>query len=218
MSLFLSSKHSRPIIVLGVGGHAKVVADALQKSGNTILGFLSPDLGASSSFCGHKILGNDDVISQYSHENILLANGIGALPKQNLRWQLATQMRAIGYTFVSVIHPSSIIAGDVALAEGVQIMAGAVLQAGVTVGKDSLINTRASVDHDCHIAQNCHLAPGVVCSGGVSIGENTHLGTSSSVIQNIVIGQHCIIAAGSVIYRNIADDTTVIQAKKMHQE
>ena len=204
---------NKPVIILGAGGHAKVVADILKLSSRDVLGFITPSLKFGEEFCGKKVLGNDEVINSYSPEDIELVNGIGSLPRKKLRWQLASRMRQQGYTFASVIHPNTIIAADVDLAEGVQIMAGVVIQAGTKTGIDSIINTGAIIDHDCKIAANCHLAPGVVCSGGVTIGRNTHLGTGTIVIEYRTVGCNCVVAAGTTVFRDIPDNITFIQTK-----
>ena len=198
---------------MGSGGHAKVVTDALELSGREILGFVTPDLQAGTEFCGKKVLGNDEAINHHSPDEIELINGIGSLPGKRLRWKLAKKMRKQGYIFTSVINPDAVVAPDVSLDEGAQIMAGAVIQPGTTIGKDSIINTGVLIDHDCKIAENCHLAPGVVCSGGVIIGSNTHLGTGTIVIEYRSIGSDCTVAAGSVVYKDIPDGTTLIQTK-----
>lgn len=208
-------KTKLPVIILGAGGHAKVVADVLVLSGYKVLGLISPD-EKKGSFCfGIKVLGDDEVILTYGADEVLLANGIGSLPNVNLRWDLAKRFRDKNYRFVNVIHPSAIISEDVKLEEGVQIMAGSVIQPGTYIGKDTIINTAANVDHDCQISQNCHISPGVTLSGNVKIKDGTHLGTGTVVIQNIEVGKNCIIAAGSVIYKNIDDNITFIQHKKI---
>ena len=199
---------------MGTGGHARVVFNALKCSGREVLGFVTPDIDKGVDFCGKKILGNDSAISQYTQDEIELANGIGSLPGKNIRCSVATKMRERGYSFTTVIHPSAIIAIDVNLNEGVQLMAGGVIQSGVAIEKDSIINTGTVIDHDCKVANNCHLAPGVVCSGGVEIGQNTHLGTGTIVTEYILIGKNSIIAAGSVVYKDIPDGTTLIQTKQ----
>jgi len=204
-----------PVIILGAGGHAKVVAEALSLSGHKILGVVSPGEVKGTRCFGIKVLGNDDVIDSYSSKEILLANGVGSLPGENLRWELAMKFRDKGYEFVNVIHPSAIIAKKVDFEEGVQIMAGSVIQPNVHIGQDSIINTGSKVDHDSFVGKNCHLSPSVTLSGGVFINNSTHIGTGSIVIQNISIGSNCIIAAGSVIYKDICEGTTLIQQKKL---
>ena len=204
----------KPVIIMGTGGHAKVVADALKLSRIEILGFVTPDLEAGTKFCGKIVLGNDEVINQYSSDEIELVNGVGSLPRTNLRWRLAEKMRKQGYRFAIVIHPDTVIASDVRLDEGVQVMAGAVIQPSAKIGQDSIINTGVLIDHDCNVKRNCHIAPGVVCNGGVVIGNNTHLGTGTLVTEYKVIGSNCTIAAGTVIYKDLVDNVTLIQSKQ----
>lgn len=202
---------TKPIIILGAGGHAKVVAEALRLLCRKILGYVTPDLKTGSEFCGSKVLGDDSAILGYSADDVELVNGVGILPGQYLRWKLASMMREKGYHFVTVIHPDAVIASDVVLDEGVQVMAGVVVQPSTTVGRDTIINTGVIIEHDCTIAENCHLSPGVVCSGGVSVGENTHIGVGAKIIQGINIGNACVIAAGSMIYRDIPSGLLVRQ-------
>jgi UDP-perosamine 4-acetyltransferase len=200
----------KPVIILGAGGHAKVLADALKLSGREILGFVTPDTDVGMNYCGKKVLGDDSIIEQYSADEIELVNGIGALPTKNLRWLLADKMRKQGYKFAIVIHPDAIITADVDLLEGTQIMAGVVIQSGTKIGQDTIINTGALIDHDCQIGNQCHIAPGVIFSGGINIGSNTHLGTGAIVIQNISIGENCVISAGSIVYKDISDGAKII--------
>lgn len=192
-----------PVIILGTGGHAKVVVEALMLSGREVVGFVSPDRDAGSLFCGQKILGDDRVVFDYPSEAVDLVNGIGSLPSASRRWKLAAMMREKGYEFTSVIHPESVISTDTNIAGGAQVMAGAVIQSGASIGQDSIINTGALIDHDCSIAENCHIAPGVSCSGGVKIRKNTHVGTGATLIQGLTVGESCIIAAGSTVYKDV---------------
>ncbi len=196
---------AKPLILLGTGGHAKVVAEALRLSGREILGVTDPNSSPGSNFFGVRVLGGDEAIYDYSPEEVELVNGVGALPGKVQRWEIGEQMRRRGYRFASVIHPSAVIAKDVELSEGTQVMAGAVIQPSVKIGVDTIVNTGVCIDHDCKIGANCHLAPGVVLSGGVNVGDYVHLGTAASVIQYMSIGCRAIVAAGSVVYKCIPE-------------
>ena len=209
----MNTEVKRPVIILGAGGHAKVVADVLKLSGYKVIGLITPDELEGSICFRIKVLGNDDVLDSYSVKEIFLANGIGSLPRKNLRWNLAMKFKDKGFEFVQIIHPSAIISSNVKLGKGIQIMAGSVIQAGTCIGDDTIINTGTNVDHDCIISRNCHLSPAVTLSGGVKIYEGAYIGTGTVVIQNISIGSNSIIAAGSVIHKNIAESTTFIQRK-----
>jgi UDP-perosamine 4-acetyltransferase len=210
----VSVNYLKPVVIIGAGGHARVVADMLRCSGREILGVITPDLCRGEDVSGLKVLGDDRAVCNYPPETIELANGIGALPAKKLRWSLAKRFREKGFCFSTVIHPGAIIARDVSLAEGVQVMAGAVLQPGVIVGHDTIINTRVSLDHDCRIAECCHIAPGVTLSGDVQIGRLSHIGTGACAVHGVCIGSEVIVAAGSVVYRDIPDHVIFIQDKQ----
>ena len=214
----MNNPSARPVIILGAGGHAKVIAEALIRLGNVILGFVTPDKEPIAPFLGIKVIGDDSIVSTFSPDDVVLANGIGALPYQKLRWDLASRMRKLGYSFMTIAHPSAIIARDVVLAEGVQVMAGSVIQPGTQISRDCIINTGVLIDHDCIIEESCHLAPGVVFSGGVNVGEGTHIGVGTSVIQNISIGKNSVIAAGSLLFKDVPSEVIFMQKRETIQE
>ncbi len=218
MSKNIDTDFKKPIIILGAGGHAKVLIEAIRQSVHEIIGLTDPVMAESSRFLGIKVLGHDDVVFNYSTSEVELVNGIGAMPGSKLRHELNERMEKKGFQFAKVIHPSAMIASDVEIGSGAQIMAGVVIQPGVRIGRSCIINTGSILDHDCVIHDDCHLAPGVTLSGNVDIGERTHIGTGTSVIQGITIGHDCIIAAGSIIHHKIPSNTKYIQFRKEQLE
>lgn len=199
------------IIVLGGGGHAKVLIDALHRQGHQVLGITDLNVRDNSpSVLGVPILGGDDIVLQYPRDRIELVNALGSVSSVSKRQQLFEKFKRSGYHFLSVIHPGAIVAADAQLSEGVQIMAGAVIQAGASIGENTIVNTRAVVEHDCKIAAHVHLAPGVVLSGSVKIGQGSHIGTGATVIQEIQIGMNSLVGAGAVVVRDIPPDTKVL--------
>lgn len=200
-----------PLIILGAGGHAKVLIDALRLRSVEVLGIADTDPDKKGQLLlGVPVLGGDEQIMKYPAEKIQLVNGIGSVRVTQLRRKLFEHFKISGYQFASIVHPSAIIAGDVVLSEGAQIMAGAVIQAGCHVGINTVINTGSVVDHDCHIGDHAHIAPGATLSGGVVVGENSHVGTGATVIQGIRIGRNSLVAAGAVVIRDVKDGTRVI--------
>jgi len=209
---------SLPVIILGGGGHAKVLIEAIRLRSMTILGIIDADpakIGTEVS--GVRIIGNDSVISRYGPETLHLVNGIGSVHLPKTRTDVFKKFKAKGFTFATVIHPSAVVASDVVIGEGVQIMAGAVIQPGSRIGMNTIVNTRASVDHDCLIKDHVHIAPGVTLSGEVKVENGVHIGTGATIIQGVAIGKNSVIGAGSVVTGNIASDTEVagVPAKKI---
>ena len=207
-------KNNKPVIILGAGGHARVLIELLIAAGQKILGVIDINKNKGDVFFGVQVLGNDEAINVFSSDEVDLVNGIGSLPGQDDRFAAAKEFRKKGYRFASVIHPASIVASEVVIEEGVQIMAACVLQPGVEIGMDSIINTGVIIDHDCKIGKNCHLAPAVTLSGGVKVNDGVHIGTGSSVIQNKIIGANTVIAAASVVYHDIPKNVTYIQSRQ----
>jgi sugar O-acyltransferase (sialic acid O-acetyltransferase NeuD family) len=117
-----------------------------------------------------------------------------------------------GFTFATIVHPSAVVASDVALGEGAQIMAGAIIQPGSRIGMNTIVNTKASVDHDCLIGDHVHLSPGVTLSGDVRIYNGVHIGTGATVIQGITIGANSLVGAGSVVIADVPSEIRVLGA------
>lgn len=140
----------KPVIMLGAGGHSNVLIDCLKLQDRKIIGITVPDPKSKELF-GIPVIGTDEEVYNYSFKEIKLVNGLGTIGSMEKRKNIYLRFKSDGYTFASVIHPVAIIASQVALEEGVQIMAGAIIQPGCHIGANSIINTKASVDHDCQI-------------------------------------------------------------------
>lgn len=205
---------NKPVVIVGAGGHAKVLIVSLKSSGRAILGLLTPDEQPGTSIMGVSVLGDDSCVHQYDPVQVELVNGIGSYPGQKLRWRIGKFFREKGYEFSTVIHESAVVSEGVILESGVQIMAGCILQPGTRIGVDAIINTGTIIDHDCLIGKSCHIAPGCTLSGGVKLGDSVHLGTGSCVIQQVSIGKKSTVAAGSTIYSDIDHSVKVIQTRK----
>ena len=200
--------------MIGAGGHAKVLLEILRITKWNVIGLIAKDVVKDDILYGVKVLGDDQVIQEFSPDEVELINGIGFLPGNPLRWELAKDFRNKGFSFSQIIHPTACIAENVIICQGAQVMAGSVLQPGVEVGEDCIINTGVLIDHDCYIGANCHLSPGVTLCGDVRIGNNTHIGAGVTVIQGIEIGDNAIVAAGSVVYKNINSNQKFMQQRK----
>ena len=191
-----------PVVVLGGGGHARVLIDALRLLRVEIAGVVDPAL--AGTVLGAPVLGGDEVLDTLDRTGVRLVNGLGSVGLPGRREELFEHLKGKGFSFASVVHPAAVVAADVELGEGVQVMAGALVQTGSSIGANSIINTRASVDHDCRIGRHVHVAPGVTLSGNVTVGEGSHLGTGATAIQGVTIGAGALIAAGAVVVGEVA--------------
>jgi UDP-perosamine 4-acetyltransferase len=195
---------TKPVVILGGGGHAHVVIDALRCAGHAVVGVIDPKAEVARTLpAGVPWLGKD--IAQARASDVQLAIGVGSIDvgAKNLRPRLFHEAKANGFQVLSFRHPSAIIAGDVELGEGAQVMAGAILQTGTRAGVNCIVNTGASLDHDCRLGDHVHIAPRAVLSGAVEVGDGSHLGTGAVVIQCIRIGAEAMVAAGAVVTRDV---------------
>lgn len=195
---------SKKVIIIGAGGHGKVIADIVKRSGDEIAGYL--DDQKTGVFNGYRILGTTKAIGKW--------DGFYFAAVGNNRTRQSIMNRDVKW--YSAIHPSAVIAEDVVLREGIAIMANAVINAGSQIGRGAIINTAATVDHDCVIKEFAHISPGVHLAGTVTVGERTWLGISAAVINNATIGNDVVIGAGAVVLDSINAQGTYlgIPAKK----
>jgi sugar O-acyltransferase (sialic acid O-acetyltransferase NeuD family) len=198
-----------PVIVVGGSGHAKVLVSTLLLQHRKVLGFvdLKPSLPPLLDIAH---LGDDGAAFLYPPDQVRLVNGVGSIGSTILRRAVYEKFRERHYVFETVIHPSAIIAPEVHIEDGVQVMAGVVVQPGSSLAANVIINTGARVDHDCSIDAHAHIAPGVTLSGHVRIGKGAHIGTGASIIQGIKVGAASIVGAGAVVVGDVPAGVTVV--------
>ncbi|MDQ2993337.1 MAG: acetyltransferase [Pseudomonadota bacterium] len=200
-----------PVIVIGAGGHAKVLIDILHRNGVEIVGCTDTNYGLTGiRVMGEKILGDDEVILNYPPREVHLVNALGSIGKTNRRQRIFEKYEKLGYVFETLVHETAILSEEVGLAQGAQIMAGVILQSGVHVMKNALINTGASIDHDCHISAHAHIAPRAVLNGAVSIGLSAFVGAGAVIIQGVTIGHDAVIGAGAVVLKDVPPEHKMV--------
>jgi len=203
---------SRPAVILGAGGHARVLTACLRELDVQILGCTGVEEEADSVAtrpAGVAYLGDDQAVLTMPADSVHLVNGLGSVGSTLQRTRLHASFKDRGYRFASVVHPAALIASDVEIGEGTQIMAGAVLQSGCRLDENVLINTRAVVDHDCHLCIGVHVAPGATLSGGVVVGAGAHIGTGASIRQGVRIGAGSVVGVGAAVINDIQEGVTV---------
>lgn len=195
---------NKRVIIIGNGGHASVLTEILLQQQVDIIGFTAPTKQENEFQLVY--LGDDEAIKNYSSDDVALVMGLGMIRPKSWREKIYCAFKEQGYSFLTVVHPSAIVAPSVYLGEGVQVMAGAIIQTNTKIADNTIVNTGAIVDHDGQIGLHVHIAPGTKISGNVSIGNSTHIGTGTTIIQGIDIGERTLIGAGSVVVKNIGAD------------
>jgi len=193
----------RRAILLGAGGHGRVVRALALELGFDLIGVCDPSMTKGQDWQGIDVMGADDQVLQHDPNTVVLLNGIGTGPRATTRLDVQNRWAHRGYRFPALVHPYSWVAADVIMDAGVQVMAGSVVQPGVTVGRATIINSRSSIDHDCQIGIGCHIAPGATLCGDVCVGDGAFIGAGAVVRQGITIGAGAVLAAGAVLVADL---------------
>ncbi|MCA9197182.1 MAG: acetyltransferase [Planctomycetales bacterium] len=193
---------SNEVVIIGAGGHAKVVIDVLRQSSR-----LYPRVCvAKRSDDGRSILGVPVVSDETIFEHLLrtgMNKAFVAVGNNRLRRKLIETTRMAGFEIISAISHRAYIADGVELGLGTLVMPGAIIGADSRIGDGTIVNTRASIDHDNVIGECCHIAPGSTLAGTVTLESEVFLGAGTTVIPERKIGHGAIVGAGSVVVRDI---------------
>lgn len=209
-----------PLVLIGAGGHGRVLAALLRASGHSVLGVCDPMLvvHSVSRWENLDVLGDDSALKLLPPDRVALVLGVGQLAANTVRERLYVSLRARGYAFPALVHPSAWVAPGVVLGEGVQVMAGAVIQPGCEIGENSIVNTRAGVDHDCRIGCDVHIAPGATLCGTVTVEDGAFIGAGATVIQGLNVGARAVVGAGVTLVRSLTPAMTMLGAANRRRE
>ena len=195
----------KELIIIGAGGHGRVIADIAQKLGAyDKIAFL--DDGDAKESMGLPVVGKVADMQKYAAS----ADMFVAIGNSKVRGDFIERLLAMGANVPTLIHPSAIIGACVEIGAGTAIMAGAVINPCSTLGKGVILNTCSSIDHDCVIGDYCHIAVGVHVAGTVCLGDKVWLGAGATIKNNVNVCSDCIIGAGAVVVKDITESGTYI--------
>ena len=190
------------LIIIGAGGHGKVISDLALKIGYSDISFI--DDKAVGDCIGFRIIGACCDIESFDDGETDFVIGIG----DNCIRKLIAESHNVNWT--TLVHPSAQIGLNVTFGNGTVVMAGTVVNACATIGKHCIINTSSVVEHDDLVRDYVHISPRAVLGGTVTVDDCTHIGIGSTVKNNIYICKDCIIGAGSVVVKDISESGTYI--------
>ena len=185
------------IIVIGGGGHAKVVISILLKMEWQVIGY--SDNYDCGIILGVPYLGDDGILNKdfIANEASHAIIGIGKIDESDYRMILQKNIENIGFKFPIAISPTAVVNNEVYIGEGTIVCDGAVINSGSYIGRNCIINTNSTVEHDCKIKDNVHVAPGATICGNVHIGSNCFIGAGSNIAQLTKIPDRCLIGLGA---------------------
>lgn len=182
----------KSLVIIGAGGHGKVIADIAIKNGYEKIVFLD-DNESVKECAGFPIIGN------VAEAEKICSDKIVAIGNAMIRKKIQESLTGV----ITLIHPSAVISRRVEIGRGSVIMAGAIINSDTLIGKGVIINTGAGVDHDCKVGDYSHISVGAHVSGSVEIGNGTWIGAGATVSNNVKICAGCMIGVGAVVIKDI---------------
>lgn len=183
----------KEVVVIGAGGHGKVIADIIKKSGDIFAGFLD-----DGDISGDMLLGKVEECRKYSDKWFIIAIG-----NNEVRAKMAESYPELKY--YTAIHPSAAIGENCCIGDGSCVMANAVINPSAIVGKHCIVNTNSTVEHDCALEDFVHISPGAILCGTVIVGNKTHIGAGAVVRNNLKITSGCTIGIGAAVVNDITE-------------
>ena len=195
------------LVIIGAGGHGRVLADCAQAAQLQVLGFIDDNAALTGTTqLQLPVLGTTSALDK----KLVLADGVLlGIGNCALRLRLLHVFRAAHFSLPTLFHPRAWVSPSTICGAGTVVMANATVQTGCHLGAGVIINTNASVDHDSVIGDGVHICPGVHLAGNVTVGDGTLIGIGASVIPGIRIGKGCVVAAGAVVIRHVPDGQRV---------
>jgi UDP-perosamine 4-acetyltransferase len=189
------------LVIIGTGGHAKVIIDLFQQSNAyELVGCTSAD-PTDGQVMGVPILGDDSLLAG------LVAQGVGnafiAVGDNRIRDKIAERINKLDLTLASIVSKYAYVSSSVRLGKGVAVMSGVVVNPDSVLEDNVIINTGATIDHDNLIERSVHVAPGANLAGNVWVGKGSFLGIGCKVIPGIRIGEWCTVGAGAVVIEDL---------------
>ena len=194
------------VVVIGGGGHAKVVISVLRKlKRHRILGYT--DVRNNGVLLGTPYLGCDRDLAALAadRQKLHAVLAVGQLGLGKRRYELWEQLRSPALFFPVVVSPDAIVNECVSAGEGAVVMDGAVINTGATIGRGAIVNTNSTLEHDVVISDWVHVAPGATISGSVTVGRFSMVGAGATVIEGIKIGSNCMVGAGATVVHDLTE-------------
>ena len=206
------------IVIIGGGGHAKVLIDLIKTLKNYKLqGIIDPKIKKGEKIFGVKVLGNDKILLSLKRQGLKnLALGIGSDGNNQKRLKVWRDLKKKGFNFPALIHKNSYTSKNSVIGQGSQVFNHSVVNAGARIGEISVINTSTIIEHDCRIGNNVFTGTRATICGGVIVEDNTFIGAESCILPKVKVKNNVLIAAGALVNKNLRSKIKVkgIPAKK----
>jgi len=200
------TREHNAIIVYGGGGHGKAVIELLRAvGGHAIIGVIDDGREPGEQVLDVPVLGGEGALTAVLEAGCLQAvNAVGGIGAMSSRIAVFEKLRAAGFEFPTLVHPSAVVEASAKLGAGVQIFPHAYIGSEAELGFGCIANTGVIISHDCVLANYVNLAPGAILAGAVEVAEGTLIGMGVTVNLNVHIGAGARIGNGATVKGDVS--------------
>jgi sugar O-acyltransferase (sialic acid O-acetyltransferase NeuD family) len=192
------------LILIGGGGHCKSCIDVIEQEGRfKIKGIVDRKENIGKSVLGYEIIACDDDLEELAKTYDYFLITVGQLKSSESRIKLYESLKLLGKKMPVIISPKAYVSSHTTIQEGTIIMHDVVVNAGAKIGCNSIVNTKALLEHDACIGNHNHISTKAVLNGDVKIGDKCTIGSNSTVIQGVKIANEIVVGAGAVVTTNL---------------
>ncbi|MCV9884807.1 acetyltransferase [Metabacillus halosaccharovorans] len=196
-------------VIIGNGGHSKVVKDILLLNKNIqIVGYLDDKfveyLIEDEIFYG-PISAYQFLIDKFDEIKFIIAIG-----HNQTRKQIVNKLNLDEKLYMTPVHPSAIISPSARIGIGTVVMANTVINADAVIGEHVIVNTGSIIEHESRVNDFAHISPNATLTGCVQLGEGVHIGAGATLVPNVEVGEWSTIGAGSTVINPIPSNTTAV--------
>lgn len=194
-----------PLLIVGAGGHGRVVLDAALVAGIEVAGFVDRAKPIGCRINDRPVLYSSPKDAPHERFSFIVALG-----DQDARRAISVAIVRAGEMLVTVMHPRAIIAEYGTIGAGCFVAANVIVAPNATIGAFSILNHACTIDHDNLLAAGVQVCPGAHLAGNVVCEEDAFIGTGATICPRVRIGAGAIIGAGATVIRDVPPRATVV--------
>lgn len=199
------------LILIGAGGHARSCIDVIEQQGHyQIAGLVGLPDQKQTQHLGYAVIATDDDLPALVKTHLYALVSVGQIQTADHRIHLYQYATQLGFQWPVIIAPTACVSRHAMVGVGTVLMHGVIVNAGVRVGNNCIINTRTLIEHDTVVEDHCHISTGVILNGDVSVGAGSFIGSGSLIKEGVTRGQGCLVGMGLTVRHNLSDHTRFV--------
>lgn len=197
----------QPLLILGTTPYALVFADTFSDLAQFRLEGFVENLDrqrCSQMHGGLPVYWVDDIASMARTHAVICC--LSTTHRDNY----IRQVKEMGFSFATLIHPRSTVSKKSSLAEGTSLNVGCIVAGFTSIGRYVQINRGVTIGHHTTIEDFVTIQPGVDVAGNCHIGTQTYIGIGATIVDGVKVGAHSVVGAGAVVTKDLPGNVLAV--------